>query len=74
MFLNMILKKNLLQMSYAIAQVLPPPPYSTMPRFETTKHLFSINVCTSVYYMVLILDGSSEHGAHLWNKSGISIC
>ena len=24
--------------------------------------------------MVLILDGSSEHGAHIWNESGISIC
>ena len=23
---------------------------------------------------VLILDGSSEHGAHIWSKSGISIC
>ena len=21
--------------------------------------------------MVLILDGSSEHGAHIWNKSGL---
>ena len=25
-------------------------------------------------YMVLILDGSSEHGAHIWSKSGNSIC
>ena len=24
--------------------------------------------------MVLILDGSSEHDAHLWRKLGISIC
>ena len=24
--------------------------------------------------MVLILDGSSEHSAHIWSKSGISIC
>ena len=24
--------------------------------------------------MVLILYGSSEHGAHIWSKSGISIC
>ena len=24
--------------------------------------------------MLLILDGSSEHGAHIWSNSGISIC
>ena len=24
--------------------------------------------------MVLILDGSSEHGAHIWSKLGTSIC
>ena len=24
--------------------------------------------------MVFILDASSEHGAHIWSKSGISIC
>ena len=24
--------------------------------------------------MILILDGSSEHGAHIWSKSGILVC
>ena len=24
--------------------------------------------------MVLKIDGSSEQGAHIWNKSGISMC
>ena len=26
------------------------------------------------YFMVLTLDGSSEHGANIWSKSGIAIC
>ena len=41
---------------------------------------FNFDICTIVagwwifLVMVLILDGSSEHGAHMWNKSGNSIC
>ena len=28
----------------------------------------------TIIIMILILDGSSEHGAHIWSKSGSSIC
>ena len=33
--------------------------------------LFNMHISKRYKIMVFILDGSSEHGAHVWSKSGI---
>ena len=41
--------------------------------FESGLHK-SMSFSRSVLVMVLTLDGSSEHGAHIWSESRMPIC
>ena len=43
-------------------------------RLQRYRVLVIAQVKKYVLGMVLILDGSSEHGAHIRSKSGVSIC
>ena len=49
-------------------------PFQSRITVGITKGLHKDYIQSVVTVFVILLDGSSEHGAHVWSKSGILIC